>query len=479
MEFATSLSTGKTYEAAKVSYAQVKALKLVCPVCKEKVFKRVRRIPHETHMFAHHKGGSPDCEFYFPATSDNRSIADTDGMSRGQNFEEFINGIYEDIRQLLIQARLIQENSFDDRLMRLIKALVDKELRNFIPSLKTVELAGLAVLKKSAESSHSEKIASLILEFYSRDRARFIDGLFCQWVLYYIYCHHKDADIAVALNRLAGDEKQLSDIAGAMIVGLALMYSKEDLSRYSDELSSRLTEFAYAKDPDAPEPSGLGQEHPICQGTFWTNCFAARTYSSGEGYVGEWKDNKWHGKGTYTWPNGAKYVGAFKGGKYDGEGVLTFSDGQKYAGAFRDDKFNGEGMLTSSGEKYAGTFRDGKFNGEGTYTWPSGQKYIGSFKDGRFNGEGTFTSSDGKKYVGEFRDDIRNGQGTLALSDGRQYVGEFRYGKPNGQGTYTWPIGRMYVGEFKNGKRHGLGAEFNAKGKVLNAGMWIEDKLVK
>ena len=97
MNYAKSLSTGRTYQADKVSYAQAKGLKLVCPFCTEKVFKRVRKIPHETHMFAHHKGGSPDCELYFPATSDSHSADASDGISRGQTFEEFINGIEEDI----------------------------------------------------------------------------------------------------------------------------------------------------------------------------------------------------------------------------------------------------------------------------------------------------------------------------------------------------------------------------------------------
>src|SRR5687767_10943536 len=62
MDYARSLSTGKEYSADSVTYDQARALKLVCPVCKEKVFKRVRKIPSETHFFCHHRGGSPDCE---------------------------------------------------------------------------------------------------------------------------------------------------------------------------------------------------------------------------------------------------------------------------------------------------------------------------------------------------------------------------------------------------------------------------------
>ena len=45
-------------------------------------------------------------------------------------------------------------------------------------------------------------------------------------------------------------------------------------------------------------------------------------------YVGEYKDGKKHGQGTYTWSDGEKYVGEFKDGKrwngtmYDKEGNI-------------------------------------------------------------------------------------------------------------------------------------------------------------
>ena len=35
----------------------------------------------------------------------------------------------------------------------------------------------------------------------------------------------------------------------------------------------------------------------------------------GDKYVGEWKDGKKHGEGTYTTANGHKYVGEFKDDK--------------------------------------------------------------------------------------------------------------------------------------------------------------------
>jgi hypothetical protein len=87
-------------------------------------------------------------------------------------------------------------------------------------------------------------------------------------------------------------------------------------------------------------------------------------------------------------------------------GTDTFFDGRKYVGEFRDDKRNGKGTFTyPNGEEagiYVGEFRDGKRNGKGTYTWRSGWKFVGEWKDGKPNGQGTVTWPDGTRYIGEF-----------------------------------------------------------------------------
>ena len=42
-----------------------------------------------------------------------------------------------------------------------------------------------------------------------------------------------------------------------------------------------------------------------------------------EQYVGEYKDGKMHGQGTYTWASGSKYVGEWKDDKKHGQGTYT------------------------------------------------------------------------------------------------------------------------------------------------------------
>ena len=358
MEFATSLSTGKTYEAVKVNYAQAKTLKLVCPVCKEKVFKRVRHIPHETHMFAHYKGGSPDCELYFPAATDEPSTASGFSVSRGQTFEQFIRDIDADLQSLLVKSGVI-EDRIDRRFLDVLGVLVGKESKHLAPSFAAVELSGLDIL--GVDAGPANDIAAVIYEFYTRDGARFIDSLICKWFLYSIYVNHEKANIGSnignALGLLIGEKKRgFSVVAGVMLTGLAWLYAKEDLTRFSENFSSKLML-----------------------------------------YVGEFKDGKRNSHGFSMRSSGESYVVDWKDDKRNGRGILRLPD-RSYVGEFKDDKYNGYGTLTFfwPGGKYVGEFKDDKYNGHGTFTFPSGHKYVGAWKDGKQNGQGTLTDPSGR-----------------------------------------------------------------------------------
>ena len=82
---------------------------------------------------------------------------------------------------------------------------------------------------------------------------------------------------------------------------------------------------------------------PPCEGDFLHNCYG--TFTSKEvKYIGEWKDNKFHGQGTMTYDTeamrekygdvdfGDEYIGEFKANFFDGYGVLTFNDGSAKVG---------------------------------------------------------------------------------------------------------------------------------------------------
>jgi hypothetical protein len=173
--------------------------------------------------------------------------------------------------------------------------------------------------------------------------------------------------------------------------------------------------------------TGVSSALPRCpsdQSQYRDNCFGTDIYGpsskwAGDKYVGEYRDGKWNGVGTYTYADGAKYVGEFRDGKANGQGTITFPNGNKYVGEWKDNRRNGQGTETfPNGDKFVGEYRDDKRNGLGTYTWPNGNKYVGEYRDGKKNGQGTETYPDGEKYVGEYRDDKRNGQGTFTFANG-------------------------------------------------------------
>ena len=64
----------------------------------------------------------------------------------------------------------------------------------------------------------------------------------------------------------------------------------------------------------------------------WTDCEGTSTYAKGNKYVGEWKDGKYHGYGTYTDIYGGHYVGEWKDGKHHGNGTSTGTYGEIYVG---------------------------------------------------------------------------------------------------------------------------------------------------
>ena len=48
----------------------------------------------------------------------------------------------------------------------------------------------------------------------------------------------------------------------------------------------------------------------------WHNCFGSYTSVDGNEYVGEWKDGKEHGQGTYTFANGETDKGYYMNGDF-------------------------------------------------------------------------------------------------------------------------------------------------------------------
>jgi hypothetical protein len=103
-------------------------------------------------------------------------------------------------------------------------------------------------------------------------------------------------------------------------------------------------------------------------------------------------------------------------------GTYDNPDGSKYIGEFKEDKFHGEGTFTSDGASYIGEWEEGNMHGQGTFT-SDGGTYIGEYKENKHHGQGTVTLSSGEKYTGEWKEGKRHGQGTHTYVSGREERG--------------------------------------------------------
>jgi hypothetical protein len=141
-------------------------------------------------------------------------------------------------------------------------------------------------------------------------------------------------------------------------------------------------------------------------------------------------------------------------------GTWKSSTGEEYVGDFKDDKFHGygQGTLVFSGVgKYIGELIDGQPNGRGT-SYRNDGNYFGEFKGGFFHGWGTYSYSNGDVFVGKYGKDIRV-IGTFTSANGDEYFGEWTYhysGRHHynyhGQGIETRADGRRLEGLWENGK---------------------------
>ena len=291
------------------------------------------------------------------------------------------------------------------------------------------------------------------------------------------------------------------------------------------------------------DPSLITAALPPCPTSgYFDNCFGTAPYEDGDKYVGEYKDDKRHGHGTYILGpgefEGDKYVGEWKddnpweGIEYSASGKVqgTYSNGEPCTGceptarqvaivreidpslitaALPSCPSSGVfhncfgAFMFDDGDKYVGEWKEDKMHGHGTYTWANGEKYIGEFRDGRNSYGVQYSALDrlqGTYSNGEWCEECEPNANQLALvreidpslitaalppcptsgyfdncfgtapyEDGDKYVGEYKDDKRHGHGTYILGPGEFegdkYVGEWKDDNPW-EGIEYSASGKV-------------
>ena len=185
---------------------------------------------------------------------------------------------------------------------------------------------------------------------------------------------------------------------------------------------------------------------------------------------------------SITFPDGSRYVGEFKDGKRHGQGTYTWYDPfnkdyeNKYVGQWKDDKQSGQGTWTLTcvftlkwkelHAKYVGQWKDGKKHGQGTYTWydPFNKdyenKYVGQWENDQKHGQGTYISF---TYKNEFENKNK-------FEKKYEYVGQWEYNQKSGDGTCFWPDGSKYVGQWEGDEMHGQGTMYTSSGTIYQKG---------
>lgn len=177
-----------------------------------------------------------------------------------------------------------------------------------------------------------------------------------------------------------------------------------------------------------------------------------------------------NGEGTRAWKGNGIEKGHWVNGKLNGKGFRSFGANSKfaddtYSGDFKDNKYHGHGTYYDKSEdaKYVGEWKEGKANGKGICKWGNDSKYPnryynGTWKNGLMHGYGTkfwgisevdeYTNN---KYVGEWKNDMMDGFGKYEWADGCYYEGAWKNDKQNGSGIFITKDRKVIEGYWVNG----------------------------
>lgn len=159
--------------------------------------------------------------------------------------------------------------------------------------------------------------------------------------------------------------------------------------------------------------------------------------SDGSNYRGEWLNDRKHGYGVQIYKGGsAKYEGQYLNGKREGEGVFWIIDGKKmrksYIGLWKSDQRHGKGTaFYPGGECYQGQWENNKRHGEGQMRFKDGSSYSGNWYGNERSGYGHLQKANGDTYEGYWVRGKREGQGSYFYgTSGKVFVGEWGNDQP-------------------------------------------------
>ena len=368
-------------------------------------------------------------------------------------------------------------------------------------------------------------------------------ALLCLWGLWelsvFIWMNYADF-IVGAVTAILVIISGIIYIAGSKVGAVVLLIATVFVYNFLDDLVPKTTINENKKIESVKEIEEIkkySKNLPIsnqsnkCPSSGYKNdCKGEVNYSNGT-YNGFFKNDKMHGKGTYTWKTGHKvigtfyngnptygtytYIGKWKGDKYvgnfnnwnrHGQGTYYYKNGNIYSGEWQSGKKHGKGKLTfKSGKVQKGNWENDKFietSSKKTYSKKqikanqtnkcpsSGYKdncigiinhnngrYEGNFKNNKKHGSGSYYFTSGDRFIGDYKNgDVISG--SYIYKSGQRFTGKFtKKGSPAfGTERYVgkWN-GDKYVGNFNNWKRHGQGTYFYKNGDK-HFGEWKKGK---
>ena len=147
-------------------------------------------------------------------------------------------------------------------------------------------------------------------------------------------------------------------------------------------------------------------------------------------FISEFDNNLPNGHGEIIYlDDQTNYEGNIINGIKDGFGKLKFKDGTIYEGEFKDDKYNGKGkIIYSDNSEYEGEFHNNLKEGQGIFKWADGKIFEGEFKNDKKNGKGKFIFKKNIYYEGNWINDLAHGKGLYNIN-GKKFTGIFKYGR--------------------------------------------------
>ncbi|WP_026903633.1 hypothetical protein [Pedobacter glucosidilyticus] len=203
----------------------------------------------------------------------------------------------------------------------------------------------------------------------------------------------------------------------------------------------------------------------------------------GGSYKGYWKDNYFHGQGTFDYghinaPKGDKYVGEWAYGKFHGKGTYFYQIGDKYEGEWVNGQKMGKGTyFFISGNKYEGEWQNSYRTGYGKFTYANGKVEEGLFDKNKFIGSHSKVASVPLNNQNKTSPNVvaSKSVGKLVLNVGI-YEGELQNGKANGKGKMVYNDGRILEGVFQNNSPNGNGKMIDSSGKLIYEGDYLDGK---